>query len=299
MRHWPDTLPTPIGPGYQLTVVDQHLRTDMEVGPARTRRLTRARRDQVQAVWVMDPYQFDAFRGWFEDLPWSLAGHSDYLAHWTGTRAAWGPSASLTPDNVIAGRIVETAETGTHIFALPVPALAGQTSIFTASIRAAGRTFARVGLVDGTGATAKVDVDLTTGTGSHAAGLLSWSVTDRGQGWWRVVIRAAVAAGGQPPQAMIQTLTAAGGGSHAGNVLLGLDAAEVNVRIATGSDLYLPTDDDGRARGAAGGAAWAMIPVWTGGVLTPVETRFERTFSVEVKSGLNTHVSAPLEVRYA
>ena len=42
-----------------------------------------------------------------------------------------------------------------------------------------------------------------------------------------------------------------------------------------------------------------MIPVWVGGDLRPLETRFEKTFTAEVKTGLNTNVSAPLEVRYA
>ena len=88
-------------------------------------------------------------------------------------------------------------------------------------------------------------------------------------------------------------------GIYTGDPARGVELGEVNVRVQTGQDLYLPTDAAGRARGAAGGPAWAMIPVWTGGPLAPVECRFEQTFNVEVKPGLNTHVSAGLEVRYA
>ena len=44
-------------------------------------------------------------------------------------------------------------------------------------------------------------------------------------------------------------------GNHAGDITRGLDLGEINARVATGADLYLPTDADGAARGAAGGAA--------------------------------------------
>lgn len=300
MRHWPDTLPTPIGPGYGLEAVDQYLRTDMEVGPARARRLTRARRDRVQAVWVMTPAEFEAFRAWFEDLDWSLAGDSDDLAHWAGLRVIWVAGAGLTPSGVLSGRLVETAETGTHFLGPALPTLVdGETAVLTVSIRAAGRDHARVALLGRDAVLRRLDVDLTSGTGSHVSNLLAWSVSDRGNGWWRVTIRASVGAGGSVPQGRVYTLSAPGSDSFAGNPALGLDVAECNVRRPSGADLYLPTDAAGAARGAAGGPAWARIPVFTGGPMAARDCRFERTFNVEVKPGLHTHVSATLEVRHA
>lgn len=300
MRHWPDTLPTPIGPGYGLEVVDQYLRSDMEVGPARTRRLTRARRDRVQAVWVMSPVEFQAFRAWFEGLRWSLAGHSDELIHWTPWRTSWAPGMGLTPSGVLSGRVLETAETSQHWISCPVAGLAdGATGLFTISARAAGRSLARVIIVGRDGVGRRLDVDLATGAGSNASNLMAWSVTSRGNGWWRIAIRATVGTGLNTALARVQMLQSPGVTNYLGDAGLGVDLAECNVRIPTGADLYLPTDATGAARGAAGGPAWAMIPVFTGGAVTPVECRFERTFTTEVKPGLNVHVSAPLEVRHA
>lgn len=300
MRHWPDTLPTPIGPGYQLEVVDQYLRSDMEVGPARSRRLTRARRDRVQAVWVMRPAEFEAFRAWFEDLPWSLAGDSDDLAHWTQWRTTWVAGTGLTPSGVLSGRLLETAESSQHFCSYPIPTATDATDLLlTASIRAAGRTLARVIVLGRDGVSRRLDIDLATGTGSGASGLQAWSVSDRGNGWWRVTIRATVGTGASAPLVRVQMLSAPGTTNYPGDPGFGLDIAECNVRVPTGADLYLPTDATGAARGAAGGPAWVVIPVFTGGPLKPVEARFEQTFSTEVKPGLNVQVSAPMEVRHA
>jgi len=300
MRHWPDTLPTPIGPGYGLEAVDQYLRTDMEVGPARTRRLTRARRDRVQAVWVMTPAEFVAFRAWFEDGAWSLAGHSDDLAHWAATGAGFVPAQSLTPSLVPAGRLVEDGSTGAHLLALALPGLpAGVEVRATLSLRAAGRARVRAGLLGTDAVLRDLAVHLGTGAGSGASGVTFWSVTDRGNGWWRVSFRVTTGAGAGVAALRVSLCDDSGAASYVGTGVSGADLAEVNLRLHTGADLYLPTDAAGAARGAAGGPAWAMIPVWTGGPVTPVECRFEQTFTVEVKPGLNTHVSAPLEVRHA
>lgn len=299
MRHWPDSLPTPIGPGYELTPADPFLRTDMEVGPARARRLTMARLDRVQAVWTFAPAEFRAFRAWFEDAPWSLAGHSDDLAHWTGQRATWLPGQGLTPAGVISGQLRETAETGTHFLGPSLAGLAdGQTVLVTASLRAAGRGQARLAVLGRDSVLRRLDIDLATGAGSNAAGLLAWAVADRGNGWWRVQLRAVAGIGAAVPQARVYTLLA-GSDSFVGDPGAGVDIAEVNARVPDGTDPYLPTDTGGTVRGAAGGAAWSMIPLWTGGLYTPVEARFEGMWSVEVLPGLHTRVSAPLEVRNA
>lgn len=67
MATWPATLPAPRLPDYQLAPVAQSLRTDMEFGAARSRRITSARLDQVAVSWVFTDAQLDAFRTWFED----------------------------------------------------------------------------------------------------------------------------------------------------------------------------------------------------------------------------------------
>jgi hypothetical protein len=299
-RYWPDTLPTPIGPGFELTPIDQFLRTDMEVGPARTRRLTRARRDRVQAVWKMTNAEFVAFRAWFEDTAWSLAGDSDDLAGWTAFNVVWTPGAGVGPNDQVTGRLLETADNAVHRHSRTIAALTnGQTAVFTVSLRAAGRTLARVQMVGRDGTSRFLDVDLTAGASINASGLIASSVKVLRGGWYRATITATVGSGGSSPIARVTLMSAPVTTSYAGDPLLGIDIAEVNVRRQTGYDLYVPTDADGVATGAAGGAAWALIPMWTGGDLTRLECRFEGPFSTQVLEGLNVNVSAPIEVRYA
>lgn len=74
MAAWPATLPAPMLEGYRMEPADQTLRTDMEVGTARVRRRSAARKDEVDAVWRFSDAQMAAFRAWFEDAATGIAG---------------------------------------------------------------------------------------------------------------------------------------------------------------------------------------------------------------------------------
>lgn len=67
MATWPTTLPAPQSTGYQVAPADQTVRSEMEVGLARSRRRTSARNDQIQVSWVLTDAQFATFRAWFDD----------------------------------------------------------------------------------------------------------------------------------------------------------------------------------------------------------------------------------------
>jgi hypothetical protein len=67
MPQWNNAWPKPMTKGYRLSTHDQTLRTDMEVGFARVRRLSTARNDKVSVNWVMSNAQFTEFRLWFDD----------------------------------------------------------------------------------------------------------------------------------------------------------------------------------------------------------------------------------------
>lgn len=67
MATWPDTLPAPSLSGYQLSPVDQVMRTEMEFGAARARRRSYARNDRISVGWVLTDAQMDIFRTWFEN----------------------------------------------------------------------------------------------------------------------------------------------------------------------------------------------------------------------------------------
>lgn len=74
MATWPSTLPAVDNDGYAIAPLDQVIRTDMEVGAARTRRRTKARNDKVTVSWLMTDAQLNIFRDWFEDAATGIAG---------------------------------------------------------------------------------------------------------------------------------------------------------------------------------------------------------------------------------
>jgi hypothetical protein len=167
-------------------------------------------------------------------------------------------------------------------------------------LRPAGRTLARVAVIGRDGTERWCEINAATGAITGSFGLTGApTLLPLADGAVRLAMVAPVGTGGADPVLRVQLLQGAGVTSYAGTPGLGLAVSEVNARLATGADLYLPTDAAGRARGVAGGAAWAWVPVWTGGVFKPQETRLERMYSLEILPGLHARVSAPLEVRHA
>lgn len=302
LRHWPDTLPTPTGPDYALEPHDPFLRTDMEAGEARQRRITRAERDHVTASWILDPDEIVAFRAWFADSPWSLAGNSDDLAGWAATNAGWSPAAALAPSGVAAGRIVETSASGGHVLERTISGIAAEEELWAcATLRAAGRSEARLDLVGRDDTARWLRVDLGTGAILAQSGLADARTTARGSGWWRLQLRASAGSGSAAVRLRLRLMNA-GAIAYAGDPALGIDAAEVNVRRADGPSLYLPTDAAGAVRGAAGGAAWTVMPVFSGrarGRFVNAETRFAGMWRATLLPGLKARIAAPLEVRHA
>lgn len=74
MATWPATLPAPENNGYGITPLEQVIATDMEVGPRRTRRRTKARNDKIALSWLFTDAQLHTFRGWFDDDVTGIAG---------------------------------------------------------------------------------------------------------------------------------------------------------------------------------------------------------------------------------
>lgn len=299
-RIWPDTLPGPSAPGYELSPAEQSVRTDMEVGAARVRRISRARRDIVSFNVRFTDVEMAAFRAWFSDDPWSLAGASDSLVGWNldgTTRAA----LAVGPAGQPADRLVEDTSTGNHRAGRTIEGTVnGDAMIVSASLRAAGRINARLVLVDRSGVACLARVNLTTGAVESQSGLTSVSVTSRGGDWWRVRMEVPAGSGASSPVVRVVLLDDAGLGSYTGDGVSGVDVSEVMVRVKTGADLFVSTGADGRALGAAGGSAWVMIPLAFGGVgMTLAEGRFEGPFSANILPGVGFEVRLAVEVRNA
>ena len=301
MRRWPDTLPTPSSPGFGLTPAEQVIRTDMETGFARVRRLTFARQDLVDVKWTFTDAEMAAFRAWYEDAAWSLAGDSDSLTGWGVNAASLSADTVVGPDLALADRLVDTVALDEHYaqkVLTPTP-LGGTTMLGSATLRMAGRKWARLALVDRAGTLCWTNVNVETGEFGGMGGLVSRTIKDRGDGWWRVSITALSGTGATNPVLRLALLDATPMAYYAGDGLSGVDVCEVNARVVTGYDLFVRSDASGNALGASGGSAWVTVPIAVGGGFRYVEARFRGTFKAVASSGLNWDVTAMLEVRNA
>jgi len=93
MATWPATLPAPLQSGYALKPVDQLVRTDMEGGSARVRRVTTVRNDTVSLGWKLTDAQLLIFRNWFDDAVTGIDGGANWF---TGLSLAVGNGIQTT-----------------------------------------------------------------------------------------------------------------------------------------------------------------------------------------------------------
>jgi hypothetical protein len=122
-RIWPDTLPGIIEPGFGLRPAEQSIRTDMEVGTKRLRRISAARADSVTVGWKVTDREIAAFRAGHGDEPWSLAGASDDVSGRTADGVSVTADSAVGPAWQRADAIVETTATAAHRIARDLPAV--------------------------------------------------------------------------------------------------------------------------------------------------------------------------------
>jgi hypothetical protein len=304
VRAWPDVLPAASAGGYELSPADQAIRTDMEVGASRIRRITQARRDNVALPYRMTDTEYATFRAWYGDEAWNLVGASDSLAAWTFFNVSRTASAVAGPETgVLADTIVENTANSEHRanFTLGDFAPENRVMVLQATMRAAGRPRARLAVLRRNNSGASATIDLTTGLITTATNLEGAAiVTNRGGGWWRVRIEVNMLTGPTAPQMRVFLVTETGLASYAGDGVSGISVCEVSARVKSNTgDLHLRTDSTGRALGAAGGTAWFFNTVALGGGTTRAEMRFSSPWRVETLPGYNWLVTAPVEIRNA
>lgn len=304
-RLWPDTLPGPTADGYELTIIDQALRTDMEVGTRRARRVTFVERDDFSAAWRFSDVEMQAFRAWHADRAWSLLGNSDDLTAWTTFGATISADAVVGPKIILADLIAETADTSSHRARRDFDAgfVAGGTAVVTVSLRSLDRTHARVLIRDTDAVDATCVIDLTNGSIVSTSGVTLSSIERRSGDWYRVTLELPTGSNTAPvadaPFLQIQSMIDANTTLFAGDPAKGVYVCEVNARMKDVSNLYLPTDSAGNVRGAGGGAGWFLVDLPVGGGLRRVEAQFITAPSQAILGGFNFQVAAQLEVRHA
>jgi hypothetical protein len=95
MASYPTTLPQPTASGYSVKPVDQTLRTDLEKGAARVRRITAARLDKISFTLIFSTNQLQTFRSWFDSANGAAGG-----AAWFSMSLSLGNGAGLTTETV-------------------------------------------------------------------------------------------------------------------------------------------------------------------------------------------------------
>jgi len=300
-NRWPGTLPNPSADGFGLTPVSQSIRTNMEIGAQRVRRRTLARFDRMNVEWRMNETEFTAFRSWVESGAYSICGASDDFSAWTLAYSTRSVGGAIAPDGIVVDRMLETVDNTVHriSYVLTDAAINDTTVVCSVTLKSVSRANARVYLIDRNSTPLSVDVNLTTGVLSGASGLISSSIKDRGNGWWRVTIYANTGSGSASPIMRVNALSDSGNVTYAGDITKGLDICELQARLSTGYDLFLPTGSDGKALGAAGEASWFYMPVASGGGLTTAEARFTGPYKVVTQAALRRVVAAEVEVRNA
>ena len=304
-RFWPDTLPGLSNAGFEMEPADQVRRTQMEVGTRRVRRISAARQDEHRVSWILTDREMAAFRAWYGDEAWSLLGASDSLSGWGSLGATVGTDSAVGPLVAFADRIVEGNDDTQHRVRRDFDPgfVAGGSVVVSVTLKAAGRTKARIAIGNTDDLTCTAQVDLGIGAFGTLSNIDSATILDRGSGWYRVTLVAATGAGtalgSMTPYCQINLVQAFGDLDYDGDGASGVDVCEINARMQDTFDLYLPTDADGHVLGAAGGSAWFLLDLPRGGGLTRVESRFAGPFKATLRKGLHWAVSAPLETRYA
>lgn len=299
MRKWPDVLPTPSAPGFGLSPVDQSIRTDLETGSPRVRRITRARNDLIETQFVMTDVEFVAFRAWWSDDAWSLAGDSDSLSAWTLSGVTRTAGAAISPDLALVDVLTETTATTGHYGQLALAdVVAGGTVVVRATVKTSGRDWVRLSYIGWDGVQRYADYDTASEAWGTSSGVVSYEAEARGDGWHRLTITALAGTGGSTPAMRVQTLSS-GASSYTGDGASTMAVCEIGARMQTGYDLHLRTDASGNALGAAGGSAWVEMPLATGGGMTTAECRFRGPYKAQAAAGLIWTVTAQMEARNA
>ena len=79
MATFPSGLPAPSYDSYALSPIDQTIRTDMEVGAAKSRRRTVTRQDKVTVSWSFTDAQMTTFRDWFDNASTGANGGAGWF----------------------------------------------------------------------------------------------------------------------------------------------------------------------------------------------------------------------------
>jgi hypothetical protein len=165
---------------------------------------------------------------------------TDMANDWTGTRASVAASATLGPDGeTVASKITEdSTATSSHFISYTLVgtnAYDGKGICVSVFLKAAERTNATVAVTDIEGTQKSAQINLTTGAlGTVTSGFYA-EVEDLGNGWWRVMLRGVLSAGGSDCIMRIFCANSSGATSYSGDGASGIYAWVPNATSALSS----------------------------------------------------------------
>lgn len=286
MRVFPDMVPVPTWPDYSLQPRAQSFRTDMEVGDQKARRITRAKRWDVDLNWRMTDEEAGLFWPWYHDDPWSLSGDSDSLAGFSSANSSVLTDYTAGPDGQLAERMVENSINSGHNISKTLTGVP-LNSVLRASMtcRAGSRGFVRLGIMSLAGVFSSTAMDLATGAWTTGSGYLARKAKDRGNGWWRIEMTASMGSGVTTPYFVLNMGTTGTTFSYLGDGAGYLDICEQQARVVSGADGFLGTDAAGNIQGAGAGEAWFTMPVPAGGGIVRREVQLTSAPSAKPLNG--------------
>lgn len=129
----------------------------------------------------------------FSANPFTFAGWGT-----TGASIITQPAGSAQDQINTAAKLAEDSSTGNHFTAYGGASVgSGQTVTFSIYVKAAERNAVQLNMYDGS-AFATCNFDLAAGTAAPAGSITGYLISNIGNGWWRIWIRAVMSVTGSP-----------------------------------------------------------------------------------------------------
>jgi hypothetical protein len=300
VRRWSDDLPDPFTPDSVVAQVDAVLRSDFDTGQ-RARRLYRSPGRRVTLAAQLTGPEKSAFDAWWADDPWSLTGASDSLTGWTALGMSVAEGGALGADAVACPLVTVTATTGEHRLRRTLAPWgwgAGSACAVVLTVRTSGVARLRIGVRGRDETLRGAQIDPVAGT-ILSANSGVWASASEHRGRLRLRLSVPVGSGAASPLAHVAALDGSGNATFLGDGVATIELSQFVWRPDDGARVFLPTAGDGRALGAAEGAAWWFCPILSGHRYVSREVQAAGPPEAQPQMGLNWRVQLPVLVRDA
>ena len=164
----------------------------------------------------------------------------DFTTTWATTNSSVGSNQVISPlGTLVADKLIDTSANTTHIVSQNVTTTAVAITL-SLYLKAAGKTFAYLGINDSTNTQRLTYFNLTTGTVATIGTGITPSITPVGNGWYRCIVTVATAYAGVNP-ITIGCATADNTPTYIGNGVDGIAMFGAQLEANSFATSYIPT----------------------------------------------------------